>query len=291
MRHAYLIMAHTNWKLLSQLLYVLDDPDTDFYLLIDKKVQEPLQTLLNRFPEKSKLIELPRIEINWGGYSMIQAILNLLKKAIEGHYEYYHLLQGSDFPIKNKKEINTFFEKNSGKEFIEFSPGNYEFAKWKCDYRHFFVDNRFYRKNWLLKFISHGIVEFQKIIGKTAENLHQKLYHGSSLFSITHECAVYLMEKEVEINKAYKWSIAADEVFLQTLVIHSSFKNQLYHFEKRDGNARYIDWEHREGNSPKTFTDNDAELLLSLPEQYCFARKFSDANMELVERIIKEIKI
>lgn len=37
MKHAYLIIAHSNLKQLQQLLLLLDDPRNDIYIHIDKK--------------------------------------------------------------------------------------------------------------------------------------------------------------------------------------------------------------------------------------------------------------
>ena len=36
-KHAYLIMAHNNWKILEKLLILLDDKRNDIYLHIDLK--------------------------------------------------------------------------------------------------------------------------------------------------------------------------------------------------------------------------------------------------------------
>jgi hypothetical protein len=67
MRHAYLIIAHRNWNILNFLIQALDENEVDFFLLLDKKVHKPISELIYIQPEKSKLIELPRIQINWGG--------------------------------------------------------------------------------------------------------------------------------------------------------------------------------------------------------------------------------
>lgn len=37
MKHAYLIMAHSNLKQLQKLLFLLDDPDNDIYIHLDSK--------------------------------------------------------------------------------------------------------------------------------------------------------------------------------------------------------------------------------------------------------------
>ena len=165
MRHAYLILAHRNFKVIELFVRLLDRSNVDFYILIDKKVNASLEWLIQYTPTQAGLFELDRIPVNWGGYSQIRGELNLLKAAIKGKYDYYHYLQGADFPIKTPEEIDSFFEENSGKEFVEFAPGNYEFAKYKCDYWHFFVENRKYRGNKVLKAANHGLVRLQRLLG------------------------------------------------------------------------------------------------------------------------------
>ena len=49
---------------------------------------------------------------------------------------------------------------------------------------------------------------------------------------------------------------------------------------------RYIDWEHRDGNSPKTLCLRDFQMLIELPEQYCFARKMTDSEIDLARKIV-----
>ena len=45
-KHAYLIIAHNNWKQLSLLLSVLDDERNDIYIHIDKKSKNvPIDSL------------------------------------------------------------------------------------------------------------------------------------------------------------------------------------------------------------------------------------------------------
>ena len=50
--------------------------------------------------------------------------MELLKAAIKGNYDYYHLISGMDLPIKTQKEIHEFFENNKGKEFIQENDAN-----------------------------------------------------------------------------------------------------------------------------------------------------------------------
>lgn len=286
MRHAYLITTHKNFRILDYLMELLDQKDTDFYILVDKKLNNTMKDLCNYIPKQSMIFELEPIEINWGGRSQIHAQLYLLEKAINGNYDYYHFMQGSDFPIKSKDEINDFFEKNNGFEFIDFEPLNYDFAKFKCDYYHFFVDNRFYRRSKILKFLNHASVKLQKMIGINRHD--RELYHGSALSSLTHQCAKYIVNDKENIKRRYKHTLAADEVFLQTEIFNSDYFTKLYIYNNRYSNIRFIDWNRRNGSSPYTFKKEDLNLLLE-SKGYYFARKFDESEFEIIEELYKSL--
>lgn len=55
-----------------------------------------------------------------GAYSQIECELALLKAAVKRNYNYYHLISGLDFPLKSQDYIHEFFDKNDGKEYIQF---------------------------------------------------------------------------------------------------------------------------------------------------------------------------
>lgn len=287
MRHAYLITIHKNFRILEQFMKVLDQKGTDFYVLIDKKISTCLEKVCTYIPKNSKVIELESLKINWGGASQIEAELNLLRRASTGSYDYYHFMQGADFPIKTKEEIELFFEINRGCEFIDYEPGNYEFAKYKCDYWHMFVNYPRYRTSKGLKILNHSFVKIQKFL---RINRHDReLFHGSALFSITDECAKYILSKEKDIKKRYRYCLAADEVFLQTEIYNSKFRDRLYYNDERYSNARLIDWNRRSGNSPYVFKVEDFDLLINAKNKV-FARKFEEEEYKIIDKLYKLLK-
>ena len=284
MKHAYLITAHKNFKILNLLLEALDDADNDFYILIDKKIEKDNDALIWYSPSQSGLYLLPRIQINWAGYSQIDAELLLLNAATPKHYDYYHYMQGSDFPIKNKEEISAFFEKNKGFEFVEFNPSQYEFAHYKCDYYHLFSNCRYFRTNRVLRLLNHGFAKGQKLLGLRRGK--EELYHGSALFSITHDFALYVLENKPLIQKCYGKALSADEVFLQTLLMDSEFKDHVFQFEEPGANCYLIDWTKRNGNSPYTYVSADFDKLVKSESRYLFARKFDEeVDFQIVEKL------
>lgn len=204
-------------------------------------------------------------------------------------YDYFHFMQGSDFPIKRKSEIADFFERNKGKEFIHFNPDWYKFGIYKVNVHHFWVNNRFYRKRKILRYISHGIARIEEKLNYSRRK--ETIYSGSALWTITEAFAAFLLDKENDVKKRCKYTLAGDEVIWQTLIMNSPFKNQIYNFEKNDGNLYFIDWDNREGNSPYTFSANDTEKLLALPDSYLYARKFDEQrDYEVVKKLMEVLR-
>ena len=141
MRHAMIMTVHTNFNILQKFVELFDDTRYDFYILVDKKTKTPNEEIIKQMPKHSKLVILPRMNIYWAGYSQIDAYLRLIETSSEKNYDYYHFLQGSDFPLKTKEYVNDFFEKNQGYEFINIAQK--DFARFKCGIYHFFTNNRF----------------------------------------------------------------------------------------------------------------------------------------------------
>lgn len=63
------ISVHKNFRILEQFMKVLDQKGTDFYVLIDKKINTCLEKVCTYIPKNSKVIELESLKINWGGKS------------------------------------------------------------------------------------------------------------------------------------------------------------------------------------------------------------------------------
>ena len=82
-------------------------------------------------------------------------------------------------------------------------------------------------------------------------------------------------------------SRACDELFLQTLVFDSPFRDNLYYDNDagRYYNMRFIDFQR--GN-PYVFRESDFDMLLN--RQELFARKFDwNTDNKIVEKISKSI--
>ena len=90
-KHAYLIMAHTQFQQVVKLVKLIDDEENDIYLHIDKKVKnatEIFKDIIEPVVSKSKIYFISQNNVQWGGYSQIKTELDLLKAAIPQKYQY-----------------------------------------------------------------------------------------------------------------------------------------------------------------------------------------------------------
>lgn len=287
-RHAYLILAHNNFDVLRACLRMIDDQRNDVYILFDKKscVGCDVQKSLAAEVKKSKLVFVEPISVFWADFSLIEATMRLLKTACDnGVYSYLHYMQGADLPIKSQDEIHSFFADQQGKEFVHID-FNETMADFKCKFHHLFTHNRFFRHNKLVKLFNYGVVFVERAF-RITRNDDLKLFHGSALFSITSEFARYLIERIPEIKRRFKHTLACDEVFVQSLIMASPFKDKMYRdAEGNPSNARLINWTlPRERNSPHVWDVGDKDIIVSQPRHICFARKFSENKIEVVTYI------
>ncbi len=289
-RHAYLIIAHNDFDVLEKLLMLLDNDRNDIFIHIDKKVKNFDFDYYKNIVKKSGLCFTERTNIMWGHHSQIMCELLMLKYAVQGEYQYYHLLSGIDFPVKKQSEIHRFFDENNGKEFVRIADFDKNSIESRVVYYHFtrYHRNRNKYIRRIGRYIDRMLVNIQKrlkIFRKIANAANIK--GGPNWFSITHSLAMYVVSEEKWIRKHFKHTLCADEVFLQTLITNSSFKENLYlNNRKYSDNMRYVSWG---ANAPRVLDNSDFDLLIN--SNKLFARKFSmKKEPEFVEKLYNYLK-
>lgn len=299
MRHAYLIIAHTGWEQLERLVTLLDHPDNDLYLHIDRKAVNFPEERIRSAARQSQMEIIRRYRIDWGSYEMVEATLDLMALARKRGYAYYHLLSGMDLPTCSQEQIHTFFRENAGREFVHFSTDasreqNPEIARRTRVYHLFMhLRRRFRHKslNLMFRWMDRACVAAQLCVGVNRMRKFPgvEVRYGSSWFSITDALAAYALEKRAWVREVFRYANSADELFLQTLVHQSEFRERLYH-PQYDGtcqsNQRFVDWSRGKNGSPYTFHLEDLPLI-----EGCgclFARKFSvDVDRALVDEMTR----
>lgn len=296
-RHAYLIIAHADWAQLERLLSLLDDPDNEIFVHVDAKAKDWPEERLRQAVKVSHVEFFQRYKIYWGSFEMVEATLDLLEMARKRGCDYYHLLSGADLPVRSQEEIHAFFEQNAGKEFVHFATDesrerNHEIGRRARLYHlfmHFSRRYRFQPLNKLFRWIDRACIAAQLCLGVNRLRRFPGLEvrYGSSWFSITDALAAYVLENRATIYEVFRYANSADELFLQTLVHNSPFRERLYHPQydgSIDSNQRLVDWKRGKNGSPYTFRLEDFEMIQN--SGCLFARKFSMAvDPELVNRM------
>ncbi len=285
MKFSYLILAHGSFHLLKELLTALDSPDNDIYVHMDLKVQYDEAAFLEGMRYSKVCFLKNRVKVRWGHISIVEATMNLLTEAVKGDYDYIHLLSGVDFPIKSQSYIQRFFEENRGKEFVDFSKTHDHDTLVKRTIWRPFVPGRPGERSGFLMRVNGQCVRLQRMLHIHCISPLENLRTGSQWFSITKSLAEELVNQKERILKRYRHVFIPDEMFLQTFLYENKYMDRVYNpDDERARCCRYIDWDRGE---PYVWQDDDFRELVNSP--YLWARKFSEANLELVRRIKKYI--
>ena len=276
MRHAWLILTHGNFAILEKQLRFLDSENADFFIHVDAKADFD-EERFSAVTERSRVTFVPRRRISWGHFAIAEAELELLRAAAPGRYDYYHLLSGVDVPVKSRAYIEEYFTRAPGTNYVNFLAPEIS----RADLYRVMFYYPMQRYNIRKPAVRRALRNFSAAVqlGFGVDRTRRlpdgfAFQKGAQWFSITHALAAYLLEKEDEIRGIFSDTYCPDEMFVQTEIINSPFRDTLPENAFCNDYAsclRYVDWER--GN-PYTFTDADLAELLSTPETALFARKF-----------------
>lgn len=288
MKIAYIILCHKNPDQINKMINVLNTPESDFFIHVDKK-----SSIGSKLISASNVYILPkekRISIFWGDISMIKATYNLLEVVFNSGkvFDYIWLISGQDFPLKCGNSIQQYLNKHKGENFIQI------IDRHNTGYNRFLKRNELYYFDCMKKmtplsrilkliyiFLTGGVNKTMLFKRKNLLNLD--FYFGSQWWTLTYECAreIFDMMKDPKYLNFYKHCLVPDESIFQTLYMKSNFKNTYSDI------LTYIDWDNN-SNHPKTFKIKDYNALIDL--EYLMARKF-DENIddEVIEKIYNKL--
>ncbi|MDU1889695.1 MAG: beta-1,6-N-acetylglucosaminyltransferase [Dysgonomonas sp.] len=282
MKICYLILAHNNFHHLDRLIEALDDENSVFCIHLDKKVQGSYSSSRSNV----KIIG-QHVDIRWGGFSMVKATISLLKYGVKRYSDsdYFILISGVDYPIRNKGVLYNLLSK--GKEYIDIAPLPVPYKPVeRYEYYYFDYDRR-NLKYYNPKFILEVILKKFKIKRKAPF----KIYVGSQWFALTNKCTEHILDT-IKNDRRYidffKHTLVPDEAFFQTIIGNSSFSNYTV------SNLTYTDWE--VPIPPATIGEQHVEFLkthIEFNDEYgkrypYFARKFNDGS-ENILKLIRDI--
>lgn len=295
MKVAFLILAHYQPEHLARLVHNLSADWNDIYAHIDRKAD------FGAFVSCIELSDNPvflnagrRIDVNWGGFSVVEAIISLISAAFESEqsYDRFCLLSGSDFPIKPLDEIRSEFASDVEFMRIDRCLASYEDTPhFKYISYHYFTDSKSSQDRGLSGMI--GREPYQGI----------KMYHGSAWWSLTRKCVEYIidfLEMNSEYTDFHRTTFCPDEIYFQSIVKASPFSENLIHDFENASNEKfnpmsnnhgchYIDWNEKNETLPRTLKSGDFYQVIN--SGMLFARKMdaihSSSLISDIEKMIK----
>lgn len=281
MSMAIIIQCHRNSDQVNKIIDFFDDKEIDIYVHIDKKSD------IKEFIKKNKNVSIldNSINVKWAQYSQVKATIDLMTAVKESgkKYKYIHFISGQDYPVKTLSYIKDFFD-NSQKQYIEYFtfPNNdlvtKGYDRYQVYYPQWIIDRPSCKFKRIIRGVYRECILKSKFLKRNISDM-PKFYGGSCWFSITGDCAEYILEyvnENKRFNEFFKNSIYSDEMFFQTIILNSVYKDDVV-----NDNLRYIDWSEKKG-SPKSLGEIDIDYAIKSTD--IFARKIEDISiMEYID--------
>lgn len=312
----YLILAYNDATNLKRLIDRINYR-ADFIVHIDKKSDiNPFESLLSNYENVHFLNEEMRIKIYWGGFSIVQAEINLVKEALGRKEKYvkYVLLSGADYPIKPAKYIYDYLVRNKQVEFIrgidlDNHPEKHFFSKHIDFYQihdYPFITNTRSKYFYYFRAIVNRVLRNIKLPQGVRYNEFD-LYQGSQWWALGHECLselISIYEKNRGSFKNFKYGMfAPDEKFFHTLFFNSSYKSQniiggadvpMKIIDKEDmtvQTSRLANVHLLDSSMTKWFNEDDFDTILQ--SEKLFVRKvktgYSDVLLSWIDKKILKV--
>lgn len=285
MRHTILIMAHKDFDHLIKLIEYFTF-NCDVFIHWDKK--KPLNkkelTELYKHTQVKKILQ--DYEVHWGGTSVLECELHLIRTAIHSvENDYIHLISGQDYPTRPLSFFLRFFEENNGKDFIQYTHlphPNWEdntFRRFQYYYPYDYAGNQENAKQWVGEQVRS---QYKKGIKRPIPDEFEHLYGCSQWFSISQKSANVLIDYTDEHPEFYNrlWmTFAPEECYPATVLVNILGKENIV-----CDNLRFIRWKYENGNRPANLGMQHFCHLLK--KDYLFARKMEKPYCNDLKEII-----
>jgi hypothetical protein len=282
MRIAHLILTHKNPQQLERLIAALDHPAFDFYIHVDKKVDQAPFNYLTR--KKNVFFIGNRTRIYWAGYGTIQATLNGFEQILPKRYDYINVTSGQDFPLQSPDHIYQYIAERKGLEFItcesiedqwrDAAPRvkKYHLINWRIPGKH------------RLEKLANKLLE-KRLLPPRKFPLDYTIVGRSNWFTLTSPAVQYVqdfLKQHPEVVSYFKLCWGADEFIFASILYNSSFKTRI-----RDSLV-YVDWTGQKDGHPRILGVDDYDKMKASGK--LFGRKFdADTDYRILEMLEESI--
>lgn len=294
----YFILAHKNPVQLSELVSLLDDGKSLFFIHLDAKMKQ--ENFKERIPNVHCHFIKKRERCSWGTFSLVQATLNGMKEVSEymnanySGFEYHFImLSGECLPLKSNNYLHQFLESNRNISFLHY---------WQLPYDKWFGGGWFrvekvywfsYKKHpkwnyWVNRIVKKLRLDFLSPLNRFKKLFSQFHFYGNSQWMILEKDLIDFVfginQKYPEFNAVFKYTLAPDEMYFSTLILNFGKKHR---FKINNSPSHLVLFKGSE-SSPQYLS---IENISQGSEQTLFARKFDPAINNVTMTYIKQNRL
>jgi len=278
MKQVFLIAAHKDPAQLNALVERLRDEDFLIYVHLDAKgAIEPFDV-----HPGARLVG-KRVAVHWGCFSQVEATLNSLEQIVAevSEFDKVLFLSAQDFPLLSNAALKSALAALRGHELLDTAPIGRGPGQWAAAYRYQY----FYRQDAgrALRLACSLANRAMRACGLTRRMPRGLQPHGgSSWWALSRDCVrdvLARIRREPGLLRFFRSVSCADELFFQTLVMNSRFRERVL-----SENFRYVQWPQRGARNPKILDEHDFERIAASNAHFC--RKIdSRASAALLQRL------
>lgn len=280
MKQVFLIQAHKDPAQLNALVEQLRDDDFLIYVNLDRKCAidpaavDPVARLVRE-----------RIDVHWGSFSQVQAVLNSLVQIVAEvpAFDKVLFLSAQDFPLLSNGALKHALAQLRGRELLDTVAIGTAPGQWAADHRYQYFHRAAHapRPQRLACAAANRLL---RALGRTRSLPDgMRPYGGSSWWALSRDCIVDLLarlRRAPGLLRFFRSVDCPDELFFQTLVMNSRFADSVL-----GQNFRYVHWPEQGARNPKVLDEGDYERIAASQAHFC--RKIdSSASARLLPRLL-----
>ena len=277
MKQAFLICAHKDIDQLNGLVRQLCDPDFRVYVHLDRKsALDPAQ-----LHPTARLVR-ERVAVRWGDVSQVESVLASVRQILLEVPDFDKLIfiSAQDFPLLPNHLLKAELARMRGYELIETAP--IAASGWRVMHRYAYFHRDSGRLAERLACVAAN--RALRLLGRTRHLPDGFVpYGGSCWWTLSRNCVrelLRLADAHPRLLRFCRSVQSPDELFFQTLVMHSRFAGRVL-----PQNFRYIQWPQGGACHPKVLDEGDFERIRASGAHFC--RKLdSHASAALLSRLL-----
>jgi hypothetical protein len=278
---AVLVLGFREPNVLSLVIPVYRQAGFDIFLHLDAKAAIlPYARALGGQAQYCRFLEKRRA-IFWGGFSMVEAAIELLGTAFAtGLYSNFLLVSDDTLPVVPVKRLREAL--TAGVDRISMRKLAEDDIFYQRYSRFFLLDHqatsllgRPIEKSFLDEAFFEKLVRLENL--RATGKVQIPLYYGSQWWCLTNETARTILALNAEqdrLRQSFEFSAVPDEMYIQTLVSNHT-KNKIA------GGPVYVDW----SREPKPYVFSDESYNNDIHDYQFLIRKVSMRDSAFVERM------